>query len=205
MKFLFGIVALATAWTAAAQGTSEAIVGHSNPSPVVTTTSGTVGWTFQPAISITVTHLGCFDDLFINTGSINTIWVELWRSDGFLLASNSITRGSVLLNQSRYESILPVPLDPGQVYNIGAYSPDGSFSVEVCGGGAGGSVSVSPEIYLRAAAINTNGFGFPAEVPSTGGSAYLGPNFQYQGRIPEPSSGLLLAFGALLLAFRRRV
>lgn len=206
MRFLLSSVALAIAWTAGAQGTSEAIVSHFNPSPVVTTVSSTAGWTFQPVTTITVTELGCFDDLFINTPTATAIWVGLWAANGSLLASNSITPSSALFNQTRYESITPVALAAGQVYNVGVYSPDGAVSMEVCGPSLGGTVSAGPEVTLRAAALNTNTvvLAFPPEVPGTSGLAYLGPNFQYQGRVPEPSSWALLGAGALLLAARRR-
>jgi len=112
---------LAAAWTVRAQGTFEAIVGHDNPSPVVTSIDATAGWTFQPTDWMQVMDLGCFNDLFLNNESLNSIQVGLWTSGGSLLASSLITRTSPLVNESRYEPLVnPVGIDVGQVYHIGA-------------------------------------------------------------------------------------
>src|SRR4051812_22841725 len=67
--------------------------------------NGTAGWTFQPAIAISVTSLGCFD--YIASGQ-SPIYVGLWGSDGSLLASNTITASSPLFDITRYEPITPV-------------------------------------------------------------------------------------------------
>ncbi len=205
MRLFLSIALLAAAWTAGAQGTSEGIVSHFNPSPVTPPPiSSTAGWSFQPTNFIALTQLGCFNDLFVNNSTIGSVQVGLWTSGGMLLASNLITRSSTLFNESRYESVTAVGLDAGQVYTIGAYSPDGPISIEICGGVAGGTVITGTNVLLRAPAINALGFGFPAEVAGQPGAAYLGPNFRYQGNIPEPAAGMLLGLGALILAARRR-
>jgi len=202
MKFLVSILVLAAGWTVRAQGTFEAIVSHANSSPVVTSISATAGWTFQPTDWMQVMDLGCFNDLFLNNETLNSIQVGLWTSSGSLLASNLITRTSPLVNESRYEPLAdPVGLDVGQVYHVGAYSPDGSMSIEVCGPSVGGTITVSTNLFLRAPAQNAGGFGFPAEQTGNDGLAYLGPNFRWG--VPEPSSALLLGLAALLFAARR--
>jgi hypothetical protein len=203
MRFVLAILVLAAASTASAQGTFEGIVSHTSPpSPVSTIVSGTAGWTFQPTTVMTVTDLGCFNDIFLNNGGIS-IQVGLWTSGGLLLASNLITSASALINESRYESVTPVGLNAGQTYHIGAYSPGGSISVEVCGGGAGGTVSMGPDVSLGTTALGTTGFGFPPANPLEIGAAYLAPNFRERG-VPEPSSALLLGLAALLFVARRR-
>ena len=205
MRLVFSALLLATAWTASAQGNYEGIVGHANPSPVVTDVNATVGWTFQPLSWMAVTNLGCFDALFTSNPGIESVQVGLWTDAGSLLASSVITPSSILFNESRYVSIEPVSLDVGQTYHIGAYgldTLDGFTSVEVCGPAIGGSVSTSTNIALRATAKNSAGFGFPAEGAGTEGLAYLAPNFRWG--IPEPSSALLLGLAAVLFAARRR-
>ena len=205
MRVLLTTAALAVAWTAGAQGTSEfeAIRSHTNSIPVVTSVRSTAGWTFQPTNFITVFQLGCFNDVFLTNQNLTAIQVGLWTHGGSLLASNSVTSGSLLFDQTRYESVTPVALTPGQLYHIGAYSLDGEIGVEVCGQGVGGFVATDPGFAVGASAINVAGFGYPPEVAGTGGLLYLVPNVRYRPT-PEPSSVLLLALGALLLAGRRR-
>ena len=205
MRFLLAIAALVAAWTACAQGTSEAILSYNGGSLIVIDVSGTAGWTFQPTSPITVTDLGCLDEVFVRNPTVALMEVGLWAPNGLLLASNSITPGSTLFNQSRYESITPVLLDPGQTYHLGAYSPTGGIFLGHWSNipGFGWSISTSPEIQVGSSAYNTAGFGFPPEEAGSGGSIYAGPNLRYQGGVPEPHSGLLLGLGGLLIAARR--
>src|SRR5437868_2947231 len=67
--------------------------------------AGTAGWSFQPLAGIYVTSLGCLDNcLSMNSGPLS---VGLWASDGTLLASNLVSLGSPLVNQTYYEAITP--------------------------------------------------------------------------------------------------
>ena len=203
MRFLLAIAVLASAWTAGAQGTSEAILGYNNNSAVGLFTN-TAGWTFQTAGAITVTELGCLTNFLFHNGSSSQIQVGLWTPGGSLLASNLITSSSVLSNQSRYEPITPVVLSPGQDYHIGAFLPSGSFSLDAALPFFGGSVSNSTAIVLLGTAQGSGSFfSSPIAEPGTAGGAYLGPNFLYRN-VPEPSSWLLLGLGGCLLAARRR-
>jgi hypothetical protein len=202
MKRLLSIAVLAAAWTAYAQGTSEAILGYSAPSPVVTSVSAAAGWTFQAASDLTVTDLGCFNSVFTQYPAITSIEVGLWNHLGSLLASNFITPGSTLFDQTRYEST-SASLKAGEIYHLGIYSPDIS-SLIIGGAAALGSVSASAGVLFRGTALSTNSFAFPKEQPGPDGSLYVGPNFRYQTGVPEPSSGLLLGLAGLLLAARRR-
>jgi len=129
----------------------------------------------------------------------------LWNTGGVLLASSLIKRSSALTNESSYVSINPVPLDPNQTYHIGAWSLD-ELSVEICGGGAGGTNFMGAYLRLGAAAKSTvpAGLSFPLEMAGTGGAAYLAPNFRYDDRVPEPASAFLLGLGALIVAARCR-
>jgi hypothetical protein len=201
MKILLSLAALVAAVTAFAQGTSQAILGYTN-SVSVRIDSITAGWTFEPATPLTVTNLGCFAKVF-NDNPVPSVRIGLWAPNGSLLASSTITPGSTLFDQSRYESIAPVQVFPGQTYALGLLY-FGDLGLDVANSFAGGVVQVSPEIKSVTVASGTGGFTAP--LPETGSpiGAYLGPNFRYDGRVPEPSSWLLLGLGGLLLAARRK-
>jgi hypothetical protein len=205
MKLLLSLVAAAAVWTASAQGTFQAVLSYSTD--ISSYFAGTAGWTFQTTGFLTVTELGCFDYVF-GANNQGPIEVGLWAPDGSPLASNTITSGSPLVGQTRYESITPVFLDPGQVYHLGAFSPsNNTFTIflDFATPATGGSVVTSPDIQLGASARASGNFASPAAVPGTGGALYLGPNFQYRNGVPEPSSSLLLGLAGALLAVRRRI
>jgi hypothetical protein len=180
MKFLLSIAALAATCTALAQGASEAILDYSGS--VSSFVGTTVGWTFQATTILTATELGCFAALFDDNPFALAIQVGLWDDSGTLLASNSITPASSLFDQTRYESIIAVPLYSGQIYHLGAYCPYGRIGLGVAGVVAGGVVSTSAQVQLRGAARANAGFAFPGEVAGGTGSIYVGPNFQFESQ-----------------------
>ena len=182
MRFLLSIAMLAAVWTAGAQGTSKAILAYDANNVGDVFYSQTAGWTFQVTAPITVTELGCVANFFTQNPSAALVQVGLWASDGSLLASSSITPGSTLLDQSRYEAVAPLSLSPGQTYQIGVYYPDGYFSLDTAVPSLGGSVTPAPLILLLGSASGGGGFASPATETGTAGGAYLGPNFRFQSQ-----------------------
>jgi len=178
MKYLLSIAAIALAGTGWVRGATEAIAGYTDS--ISGYVSGTVGWTFQATRALTVTELGCFADVFVNNPTVASIQVGLWSTNGTLLASNSVAAASPLFGQTRYESVAPVMLDPGQTYHLGVFYFANSIGVDVAGAVAGGSVSTAVGVQLGAMAVADSGFAFPAAVAGTAGSLYAGPNFRFQ-------------------------
>ena len=180
MKFLLAITALAATCTGFAQQDSEAILDYTaSISAYVDTTAG---WTFQTTNALTVTELGCFAKVFVDNPAVSAIQVGLWDYNGTLLASNSITPGSILFDQTRYESVTPVSLDLGQTYHLGVYYSGGSIGLDAAVAALGDSVSTSVEIQLGALAVANAGFASPQEVEGTPNSIYAGPNFRFQSQ-----------------------
>ena len=201
MKYLLSLALLTANWTACAQGTFEAIQTYDyNVSGAV---SATAGWTFQTTTPLSVTSLGCFADVFVNNVMVSAIQVGLWDPNAVLLASSSVTPSSALFDLTRYESITPVVLLPGQRYHVGVFA-GATIGLDVPTPATGGSVTPAPEIQLYGTAISSSGFSFPVEQPGTTGSIYAGPNFRYQNGVPEPCSWLLLGLGGVLLTVRGR-
>lgn len=203
MKRLLTIVMLAAAWTAGAQGTTEAILGYNALNAVSGQISGTAGWSFEVTNAVTVTELGCIANVFTKNTDVTEVQIGMWASSGTLLASSVIRPTNSPVNLSLYGEVTPVLIGPGQTYYIGAYS-SGTFFLDVLPPAAESSVTTSPVITSLAAAYSSGGFLSPLALPNTAGAAFLGPNFLYTG-VPEPSASLLLGLGAVFLAARRRI
>lgn len=209
MRTLLCMAMLAMTWTVRAQGYLEAMSGYvgttsDSYTPTESTVFGTIGWTFQPLTSISVTALGAFT-YNLPSGSTD---VGLWSSDGTLLASSIITSSSTLINQSRYESIAPVMLTAGLTYYLGEFSSSGAIqSVAVDPNelnGPDGYATMASEIQLDSAAWQTNGvFEFPSVTAGSPGSAIIAPNFEFQP-VPEPSTLSLAGVSMVLMLARRR-
>ena len=200
MKFWLSIITLAATWSAWAQGSSEAIVSYTYT--VSGTANAAAGWTFQTAATIAVTDLGCFADVFVNNPSLSAVQVGLWAPDGTLLASDSVSPTNALVNQTRYGSITPTVLSPGIVYSVGVYG-GGTIGLDIPGLSASDSISNSPTIIVGGLALATSGFSYPMALSGTQGAIYGGPNFRYQGAVPEPNAYVLIGLGGLAFAVMR--
>jgi hypothetical protein len=200
MKNPAPLLATALMLAANAHAASEAMLNTSTL--IVGYVVGTAGWTFQPQADISVTALGCFTNvLYVSSQPIS---VGLWASDGTLLASNSITSGSLLVDQTLYQSIAAVSLSLGQTYYIGAISSAGII-VGPALDGEHGSATMAPEIQLGLLAYETNApvFAFPSLTQGLPGSAFLAPNFEFSV-VPEPSILCLISVGASGVLLKRR-
>src|ERR1039457_2908659 len=124
MKTLICLMALVTTLTANAQNTEAFQDYDTGLFPIRGFFTKTVGWSFQPLTDVSVTALGSFDYLVTDQ---EPIAVGLWTADGTLLASSTITSGSTLVNQSRYEPIPVVQLSLDQTYFVGAYLLSGQY------------------------------------------------------------------------------
>lgn len=200
MKLLISILAGAAIWRAYGQGTFEAVEDYD--SATATLWDGTAGGAFQVTNTIAVTALGCFTNVF--TQNEGTIEVGLWDASGDLLASSTLAATNMLVNQSRYESINPVFLSPNQTYLLGAYSTNGTIVLDGVFPTAGGSIVTAPEVELEYLARFSGAFAAPMAQTNYPGAFYLGPNFEFQSGVPEPSSGLLLSLAGLLFLARRK-
>jgi hypothetical protein len=172
------LAALLVTGTVLAQGASEAILGYEASGTIGY--AATLGWTFESTNAFAVTQLGCFAKVFEDYPLVTSVQVGLWNDSGLLLVSNSITPSSSLVDQTRYESITPVALAPGQVYHLGVSYPGGSLGLDVAGPTVGGSVTASPEIQVDAVAFSNSGFTSPVAMSGTAGSIVVGPNFRFQ-------------------------
>ena len=204
MKTFVCLLTLTTALTANAQNTEayQNFLPGDYPMNIVGYTFRTAGWSFQPLTDVSVTALGSFDYLVTAQGPIA---VGLWSADGTLLASNTITSGSTLVNECRYEAIPAVQLSLDQTYYVGAYVISGDLMVFSVADPNNGTVIMAPEIQLGMAATSSAaGFNFLDSIESPSGYAFLAPNFEFQP-VPEPATFWLVGAGSLaLLATRRR-
>jgi len=204
MKMLICLVALATALTTKAQNTEayQNFIPAGYQQNIMGFTIGTAGWSFQPLTDVSVTALGSFDYLVNGYGPIA---VGLWTADGTLLATHTITSGSTLANECRYEAISAIQLSSDQTYFVGAYVISGDLMGFSVIDPDQGTVIMAPEIQLgMAARSSAAGFNFTDSIESPAGYVFLAPNFEFQP-VPEPSTFWLVGAGSLaLLATRRR-
>jgi hypothetical protein len=165
----------------------------------------THGWSFSVNAPIEVTQLGLYDHQDDGFGIAHP--VGLWRDDGALLASVTISAGTVnpLVNHFRYASIQtagPLVLLPSETYVIGYFAssfsiPDGHISLN-------GFHTIDPTINQIGAGLfvtNQSQLTMPTAADPNGNQRF-GPNLMFN-IIPAPGA-LIALLGGLLAAPRRR-
>lgn len=163
------------------------------------------GWEFTANESIIVTHLGLFDE--DDDGMYIDHPIGIFRlSDSALLTSGTINAGvgDTLIDKFRYVDTPDITLDIGEEYVIAYYSASdmiGSSDLVIL---TPSGLSVAPAITYgpsRRREGSTGGLVLPSDTTTM---HRIGPNFQFNHLIPEPSSLILLLLGAVsLLCFRR--
>lgn len=198
MKTLLCLLVLAAALVVRAQDT---VAIQSFISTDYGITAATAGWSFQPLTNVSVTALGCFDEIVSNQPG--PVWVGLWAADGTLLASNAVTTNSTLISRARYEPINPILLLTNETYYLGAFSPSGGMVIHAYSPGNGsGYVNTAPEIQLGMAVGSTNSsFSFPGTAVGPSGSAILAPNFEFQDGIAPPVLNIAFTSNDVLISW----
>jgi hypothetical protein len=166
------------------------------------------GWQFTANQSITVTHLGLYDE-WPDGFSIDHP-IGLWRlNDGSLLASGTMSAGTgdTLTDHFRYIDIPDVQLSVGMDYVVGFYSAfECSNEMIIKADG----LQVNPAISLVVGRYDVGGqFQMPANpIPTEGENPWdpppdpdrFGPNFLFE--VPEPYTLILLGIGGIFLRKR---
>ena len=163
-----------------------------------------LGFEFTANSSITVTHLGFYDDG--GNGFAGDHEVGIWDTAGNLLASGTVVAGDTLIDSFRYTAIAPLVLSAGTNYIIAAVTGAENYYF-------GAPVTTPPEVtYITDRyASDTLGSGlldFPedSDALTPANAGYFGPNFQFDAAaVPEPMSMAIWGLGAVGLFGVRRL
>ena len=166
----------------------------------------TQGWEFTVTTTVEVAALGLFDvrgpdsnPFSDGDGLLEEHQVGLWESDGTLLASVTVTPGSIARELFVYRLLAaPLTLEPGVTYVIAAHYP--TSDEFVLADGANGDTFLYDERIIPGGGrlrFPEVGFSFPDTVTNF---PSMGPGFLLV--VPEPETiGLL---GLALVGMRRR-
>jgi hypothetical protein len=151
--------------------------------------NATDGWEFSVEKPVTITSLGVWDHNL--DGFATEIPVGLWNSEGKLLATQTVPEGKAAteVDGFRYVDIVPIVLQPGSGYVIGAaYTP--RTKENIAGGNSNGKFFSDGAIrwVKRRRVIKKEGLAFPEPQSGSGSIEAMpggfGPNFT----IAEPTN-----------------
>jgi hypothetical protein len=155
--------------------------------------SYTLGYAFEDLTATSVVGLGVWAQ-----GGAGE--VGLWDAGGNLLATANVPGVLVGAAPWYFTAISPVPLTPGDVYYVGAYT-DGGYAFDV------NPVVVAPQISYLHNAWAFGGLNFPGNIsPSFAEHGFFGGNVELSS-VPEPATwGVMVAgmAGAGAVMRRRR-
>jgi len=170
-----------------------------------TSITSTRGYSFDVTepLGIMVTHLSFFDHLA--DGLAESHDVGLWDSAGTLLASTTISAGTVnpldATGKFRTTAIAPTFLAAGDDYVVGAVFLVGSGDLQAI---SMTGLTMGTGLTYGETRFNNNGvpsLSFPTNTISQIGLP--GGSFQY-GPVPEPATFVAVGLGLAALALRRR-
>lgn len=157
------------------------------------TTGDVIGWRFTVSEPLLVDSLGVWDDDPITSQGAeargggsepaspsldSSHQVGIWDDSQSLVVSTTVTPGSPLQDDFRYESVAATVLDPGTTYTIGSMTDCEDNDTYIS---SASSLETAPEVTHLLAVFPADidmGFVFPTE-DSAGNLGRIGPNFTF--------------------------
>jgi Domain of unknown function (DUF4082) len=182
MKLRLKTVLLACVCLPAAWGDSFALSLTPNPTLVFNNGSGySLGFQFTLSQAITVDALGFFAD----PGLADSHAVGIFNTGGSLLVSTTVTGADPLTSDFRYQSISPFALAAGTYIISGVTGVTDPYTFNPTAFSTAPGVTFDNSEFIQSSSLT-----FPTGTDSN--TAFFGPNFEFIGSVPEPSSWIFL-------------